>query len=191
VAAGGWPAREAEVDIARVHQIGNGWARCARVAVCDAGGRPCRVFAQGDTASFFYEFEVERDIEVPTAGAEIVNDKGLIVFGKSTLEAGSDVPRPVPRGSRLRVRQDVELQLAPGEYTFNVGMGAMLERDYAQRAALTHAQLDARLTRVCLLPGVGELAVALRPVGPPVQLMHHGVANLPGACRMTLAGGPA
>jgi hypothetical protein len=70
-------------------------------------------------------------------------------------------------------------------------MGAMLERDYEHRSVLSHVQLDARLTRVCLLPGVAEFAVVLRPVGAPVQLLHHGVANLPGACRMSLVPGAA
>jgi lipopolysaccharide transport system ATP-binding protein len=182
---GDWPLA-AGLDIAGIHQIANGWARCRAVALSDEHGAPCRVFEQGERACFWYEFEILREIQVPTAGAELVNDKGLIVHGKSTLEDGTPVPERVSSGSRLRVRQDIVLDLAPGEYTFNIGMGALSRQDYERRSRLSHQDLDACLTRVCLLPGVGDFAVVLRRDGQPVQLMHHGVANLAGRCRVTV-----
>jgi lipopolysaccharide transport system ATP-binding protein len=182
-AAGQWPAGPG-LDISGLHQITNGWARCTAVALADRDGAPCRVFEQGEQASFWYEFEILHDLQVPTAGAEIVNDKGLIVHGKSTIERGTEVPDRLPRGSRWRVRQDVVLDLAPGEYTFNIGMGTMTREDYARRGRLSHLDLDARLTRVCLVPGIADFAVVLRREGRPVQLLHHGVADLPGDCRV-------
>ena len=188
---GAWPAPEAFLDLAGVAQVTNGEARCTALALCDDAGRPRRVFEQGETASFFYEFELLADVEVPTAGVELVSDKGIIVHGKSTIEHGSQVPRNVRRGRRLRVRQDIALELASGEYTFNLGLGALTGHDYDRRARTSHVELDASLARLCLLPLAGTLAVALRPVGAPVQLLHHGVANLPGSCRMSVAGPPA
>ena len=98
------------------------------------------------------------------------------------------MPRNVRRGRRLRVRQDIALELASGEYTFNLGLGALSGHDYDRRARTSHAELDARLARLCLLPLAGSLAVTLRAVGAPVQLLHHGVANLPGSCRISVAG---
>ena len=184
---GAWPVPEAFLDLAGVAQVTNGQARCTALALCDGAGRPRRVFAQGETASFFYEFELLADVEVPTAGVELVSDKGIIVHGKSTIEYGSQVPRNVKRGRRLRVRQDIALELASGEYTFNLGFGALSGHDYDRRARTSHVELDARLARLCLLPLAGTLAVALRPVGAPVQLLHHGVANLPGSCRISVA----
>jgi hypothetical protein len=158
------------------------------VALCDSRGRPRNVFEQGETASFFYEFELLADIEVPTGGVEMVNEKGIIVHGKTTLEYGSDVPRQVRRGSRLRFRQDIALGIAVGEYTFNVGVGALSARDHDRRSLYSHAELDARLVRVCLLPTVGTFAVVFRPAGGPVQLLHHGVADLPGECLVSVVG---
>jgi len=35
-----------------------------------------------------------------------------------------------------------------------------------------------------LLPQVGMLAVSFRKAGNPVQLLHHGLANLPGRCQV-------
>ena len=58
--SGAWPAPEAFLDLAGVAQVTNGEARCTALALCDGAGRPRRVFEQGETASFFYEFELSR-----------------------------------------------------------------------------------------------------------------------------------
>lgn len=179
-----WPSPEAFLDITAVPQISNGWARCTGVAICDSQGKPCHVFQQAETASFFYEFEILQDIEVPSGGVEIQNDKGVLVHGKSTLEYGSDVPMRVVSGSRLRFRQDMTLEVAVGEYTFNVGMGMLPCHIYECRAVSSYTELDSWLIRVCLLVGVGRFAVVWRTHGKPVQLLHHGVANLQGQCQV-------
>lgn len=181
-----WPGREAFLDISHVPQVANGWARCVGVALCNVKAEPCHVFEQGETASFIYEFELLADIDVPTGGVEIVNEKGVIVHGKSTLEYGSEIPSGLGKGSRLRFRQDVVLELAAGEYTFNVGMGMLSHQDYERRALYSHTECDAALIRVCILSAVAQLTVVFRPKGAPVQLLHHGIANLPGVCRVSV-----
>ena len=181
-----WPGREAFLDISHVSQVANGWARCVGVALCNVNAEPCHVFEQGETASFIYEFELLADIDVPTGGVEIVNEKGVIVHGKSTLEYGSEIPSGLGKGSRLRFRQDVVLELAAGEYTFNVGMGMLSHQDYERRALYSHTECDAALIRVCILSAVAQLTVVFRPKRAPVQLLHHGIANLPGACRVSV-----
>jgi lipopolysaccharide transport system ATP-binding protein len=186
-----WPEAEARLDISGTSQVSNGWARCTGAALCDGRGQACHVFEQGERATFFYEFELLRDVEVPTGGVEIINERGVIVHGKSTLEYGTEVPRHLGRGCRLRFRQDVALELAVGEYTFNLGMGALSGRDYDLRSLYSHAEMDPRLVRLCLLPAVGKFAVVFRQRSAPVQLLHHGVANLPGACHVSLTEAPA
>ena len=181
-----WAPAEAFIDISNVSQVTNGWARCTGAAICDAGGRACFVFEQGQAASFFYEFELLRDIEAPIGGLEILNDKSVIVHGKNTLEYGSEVPARVGAGARLRLRQDISLELAVGEYTFTVGLAMMAKHDYERRGALAHADLHTKLVRLCHLPRVGVFAIAYRRHGQPVQLLHHGVANLRGSCEVTV-----
>lgn len=181
-----WPPPEALLPLSGISQISNGWARCTGGALCNAQGQPCHVFQQGETASFFFEFEILHDLEVPTAGVELQNERGIIVHGKSTLEYGSDIPTRVPRGSRLRFRQDISLEIAVGEYTFNVGLGSVSLPDFQNRGKMLHSDLDAKLARLCLLTHVGIFAVGFRRQGNPVQLLHHGVANLPGECRLTI-----
>ena len=179
-----WPNPEAFMDISHVSQVSNGWAVCTNIALCDADGNSCVSFQQGDVASFFYEFKLQHDIEVPTGGVEFMNDKGIIVHGKSTLEYGSKVPDRVLKNKILRYRQDITLDVAPGEYVFNIGIGAMSAEVYHKKHLFTHLELDAELIRVCLLPSVGYFAVRIRSEGAPVKLTHHGIANLPGSCQV-------
>ncbi len=181
-----WATAEALLDISHVSQISNGWARCTGVAICDDAGRPCRAFEQGQTASFFYEFELLRDIEVPIGGVEILNDKNLIVHGKNTLEYGSEVPSRASAGARLRFRQDISLDLAIGEYVLTIGLAMLTNPDYERRGAFTHAELHTKLIRLCHLTRVGVFAVVYRRRGQPVQLLHHGIANLRGSCAVTV-----
>jgi ABC-type polysaccharide/polyol phosphate transport system ATPase subunit len=181
----GWPASEALMNIASVAQVTNGAARCTGIAVCNHQGQPCQLFQQGETASFFYEFEILRDIEVPIGGLVIQNDKGFIIHGKNTLEYDSEVPMQLPRGARLRFRQDINLEIAVGEYTFEIGLAAISREDYAYRSLYSHTDLHAKIIRLCHLSAVGQFAVTFRRQAMPVHLMHHGLANLPGQCQVT------
>ena len=56
IANGGMPP-VAFVDLASRPQIGNGKAKCLRLALCNGGGELCNTFRQGDTAVFLYELE--------------------------------------------------------------------------------------------------------------------------------------
>jgi lipopolysaccharide transport system ATP-binding protein len=181
-----WPGPDAFLDISGTAQVSNGWARCTGVALCNSHGQPCRVFQQGETASFLYEFELLQDIDVPVGGIVIRNDRGVHVHGKSTLEYGTDVPARVCRGSRLRLRQDITLEVGVGEYSFRVGLAAIGRDHYQRRQAYSHIDLSANVVRLCHLDLGTPLAVTFRTAGEPVQLLHHGVANLPGTCRLAV-----
>ena len=182
-----WPPSEAFLDITAVPQVSNSWARCTGVALCNSQGEPCHVFQQGETASFFYEFELLQDIEVPIGGIVIQNDKGVIVHGRNTLEYDAAVPIWVSQSKRLRFRQDIALEVAVSEYTFEVGLATLSHSDYEARGLYTHAVLYDKILRLCHLPAVGQFAVTFRHRGTPVQLLHHGVANLPGQCHVMVA----
>ncbi len=181
-----WPSADAFFDLLAAPQVSNGWARCMAVALCNAEGKPCRVFQQGEKASFYYEFELQRNIDVPIGGLVIQSEKGITVHGKSTLEYGTEVPLNVARGDRLRFRQDLELEIAVGDYTFEIGIAAMSLHDYGLRAELSHPDLHSRIVRLCHLPAVGKFTVLFRQGGSPVQLLHHGIANLKGRCQVAV-----
>jgi lipopolysaccharide transport system ATP-binding protein len=180
-----WPPSETALPITGVAQVTNGWAACTGVWLYNALGNPSQLFEQGETAVVFTEYQVSHDIQVPNAGLVIFNDKGQTVHGKTTLEYGSDVPSAVAAGTRLRFRQEVALELAQGEYTLEVGLSTFSQRDFERRGELPHQVLSGTEKRLCHLTNVAQFAVKLRSSGGPVQLLHHGIANLPGRCIVT------
>lgn len=181
-----WPAPGAFINLENAAQVSNGWARCTAMALCNSQGQACRVFQQGERASFFYEFELLHDIEAPISGTVLHNDKGILVHGKSSLEYGTSVPRYAPAGSRLRVRHDIALEVAAGEYTFEPGLSTMGWRNFERRSEYSYADLHGMMLRLCHLPVASHFVVVYPKYHRPIQLLHHGIANLPGDCRIAL-----
>lgn len=181
------PPPEAFFNLAGVAQVSNGWARCVGVALCDRQGQPRRTFQQGETARFFYEFEILRAIEVPVGGLVLYNEQGIIVHGKNTLQYQSVAPVHVQVGARLQFHHDLSLQLAAGEYTFLVGLAALANADYEAQAYFSQAELEQKIVRLCHLPAVGQFVIGLAQGTGPSRLSHHGVADLPGECQIRLA----
>ncbi|MBM7866606.1 ATP-binding cassette domain-containing protein [Heliobacterium gestii] len=181
-----WPVESAFFDIEEKDNIGNGWAFCTRVAICDQGGQPCQVFSQGQQGVFYYEFEINRDIEVPIGGLVIHNDKGIIVHGKNTLQYGTSVPRKVRKGSRIRFCQAIRFDLAVGEYTFMVALAALDSATYNRRGMMPHQDLEGSVLRLANVQNAGSFAIVFKKQGDPVQLQHHGLCDLPGECRVQI-----
>jgi lipopolysaccharide transport system ATP-binding protein len=191
VASGGaatfpWPEDTVMGAVAPVAQVSDGWARCTMVGLSDMDGRAGRVFEQGQRAVFWFEFELLRDVGVLIAGLVIHSDKGTIVHGKSTIESGAGVPQGARGGDRVRVRHEIALSIGIGEYTFEVGLAMANPEVYEQRGRLSHHELEAQLLRLCAVPFAGQFAVIFRRPGHGVQLLHHGIADLPGDLRMAV-----
>jgi lipopolysaccharide transport system ATP-binding protein len=179
---GVWPPAEAFLDISGVTQVTRGWARCTGVALCDAQGRPCAAFAQGERASFFYEFELLKDIEVPIGGLMIYNQKAVLVYGKNTIQYEAEVPPVVHAGSRVRFRHDIDLRVAPEEYSFEVGLATMSRQHFEDRALSSDAALHAQIVRLCHLPTAGRFTVVFP--AQAIRLGHYGVADLRSGCEV-------
>jgi len=181
-----WPTQDAFINFESVEQATNGEAHCTAIALCDEHNQPASAFEQGQTAFFYFEFETLRNIEIPIGGAEIINEKGTIIHGKNSLQYGSDVPHRVAKGSRVRFLQKIHLEIAPGEYTFNVGFSAMKKADFERADHMPNPELDARIRALAVVPQPSSFVVIPRKVGYPVQLMHFGAANLPGDCTISV-----
>lgn len=174
------PHRSAFFDISAREQIGNGWASCTRVALVDQRNQPCRVFQQGDVARFIYEFELHHPIEVPIGGLDIENDKGVLVHGKNTLQFDYVVPQMMNAGERIRFQQDVKLDIATGDYTFEIGIGTIRYNDFVHRSKYLSPDLYARVVRMCHIHAVGHFTVTMYSDPPLAQLRHWGLVELAG-----------
>lgn len=171
----------AEFPVAALPQFNNGAARCVRVGLLGGDGAATRLFRAGESAVFVHEYVIDRDIEVPFAGVVLHSEKGTIVHGRNTFQLKAPAPGRLSAGSFLRIVQTITLDLSPGDYTFEVGLGALAQDAYARAGSLTWAEIDENRTRVVQVPDVGTFSIiwpSTRGIG---ALPHHGLVNLPGA----------
>jgi ABC-type glutathione transport system ATPase component len=177
-----WPLPTEFLKFDKSQQITNASADCTKIALCNSHLKASNTFRQNETAVFYYEFLIHKDIGTPTLGVEIKNRTGIIVHGKTTLEYNSDVPSQVSAGTHLRARQEVELNLAAGEYTFTVGLAAISPDIYSKRYLLPHQDLNANEHRICHVHSLGPIIITFQQEENKVQLAHHGITDLNGRC---------
>ncbi|HEY0563586.1 MAG TPA: ABC transporter ATP-binding protein, partial [Methylophilus sp.] len=103
-------------------QITNGQGTCTGVGVFDLHGQPCNVFRQATSLAILYEFYLTEDIGVPVCGVVVKNDRGIIVHGKNSWQFDNDPFNGDFFKRKIKVRQEIQLNLAPGEYVFEVGL---------------------------------------------------------------------
>ena len=175
-----WPLGTAFLNTSGADIVGNGQAEFLGVAVCAIDGEASQVFQIGEAADFYYAFRLLEDIGAPIGGITLVNERNIIVHGKSSMQHQLAVPLTLPRGTTLRFRQRIVLDVAPGEYTFVVGLATVDGATYQHLDVLPHGELSERTQRVLSIGRIATITVTFRSEG--VMLPHHGVANLPGDC---------
>jgi lipopolysaccharide transport system ATP-binding protein len=177
-----WPSADAFFDLSAADIVGNSQAEIIGVALCDANGEPTRLFQSGESADFFVEYRLLTDIDVPIGGVTIVNEKGILVHGKNSLQYGIGAPELCRKGTVLRFRQRIDLNIAPGEYTFVVGLASVDGAAYRNSEYMSHGDLSNLVQRVLSVGHVGSFSVSFCREG--MALKHHGLANLPGECEL-------
>ncbi len=160
------------------------WAKLVSVGLMDGDGESVKLFRQGEYASIIFGFEILKNMEVPVGGVAIYNDNNILVHAKSTLEYGTNVPLSVLAGSKLIFRQNIKLDLQPGDYTFCVGLATMNNSNYSNRSSFINYEIDSKIMRLCYPSTISSFTVTLRSITLPVQLTHRGLCNLPGTCEV-------
>jgi lipopolysaccharide transport system ATP-binding protein len=174
-----WPDSKAFLDLSRVAIIGEEEiARCTGIALCNDRGEPCSTFQIGETAHFYFEFEILEDIQVPVGGVVITNRMNINVHGKNSLQFLFPAPPSVRKGARLRFRQRIELSVTPGEYTFMVGLATTSPDVYKGVEEMDYHQLASKLKTILRIRQAGILTVQFRTHGQ--SLPFHGYADLRG-----------
>jgi len=180
-----WPAAEAFLDLSQVVFIGEeDVARCTGVELCDERGKPCTAFQVGDVACFYFEFELLQEIEVPIGGVVITNAMNINVHGKNSLQYQLEAPAVTPKGARVRFRQTMELAVAPGDYTFMVGLASISPHDYDRVSEIDYIQLESKIKEILRVRNAGRILVQLRNNWQ--NLPFHGYVDLKGDCVLSL-----
>jgi lipopolysaccharide transport system ATP-binding protein len=183
----GRPESAAFIDLSSKSQVSNGQARCLGIAICNAAGQACNSFRQGERAVFYFEFEVLENFGVPVCGIVIKNDRGIIVHGKNSWQYEDDVPSSLGPGSKILCTQEVDLNLGPGEYGFEVGLAAVSESDWIDRESISHEKWASRYATVCVVTDAGYFSVGFAMKNRISVLTHHGIADLPGKITTTVS----
>jgi len=173
-----WPAAPGSV-VADAQQESNGWARCTRVLLCNTDDQQQGFFEQGSTARFYYEIEVLRDINIPSAGIAINDRTGMLVHAKHLLQYRVERPTSVIAGTRLCYKQDMVLRLSPGEYTYHVGV-ITLPPTLQEGIQIPESDLFQQQIRLVETHNLGRFQVTGRTNYSGVQSMHWGIADLDG-----------
>ena len=180
-----WPAEDAFIDFSAAPVIGEGWACCTAIALCDAKGNPCRIFQHGQTAYFYYEFEALQDLLVPCGSVILTDRKNVTVHGKATYQYWARSFPRVPKGSRIRFRQSISLNLKRGQYTFDVALDMMKPDDYANLALMPAREIRVKVVKLSCVHQAGAFAV-IPALEKAAALHHFGICDLPGDCEIGL-----
>jgi lipopolysaccharide transport system ATP-binding protein len=188
--AGERPSSDAFLDLSMKSQVSNGSAHCVGVALCNKAGEPTNTFRQGDVAVFYYEFELTEDIGVPVCGLVIQSERGTLVHGKNSWQCVNDVPASLGAQSRVLCKQEVKLDIGPGEYVFEVGLASITPEVWAARDSMSHEEMSGKHARNCHVPNAGSFSVGLAIENGVAKLTHHGVADLPGDISISVERSP-
>jgi lipopolysaccharide transport system ATP-binding protein len=170
---------EAFLDISNKKQIGTGEAVCTRIALLDSNGEARQTFKQADRVTFLYEFQLKNNIGVPLCAITIVNEKGVIVYCKSSWQTSENFPIKYGNQTFVSCSQEVKLDIAPGEYIFHVGLSCASEHAWKNRQLISIYEEVNYLKRVCTIQEAGSFSVGVGMRDGIPFLTHHGLVNLP------------
>ena len=139
----------------------------------------------GQKAYFYYEFEALQDLLVPYGAVVLTNSKNIIVHGKATYQYLAPSFPSVSKGTRVRFRQSVLLNLAPGQYTFDVVMDMMKPEDYANLEFMSVNEICEKEIRLSHVHQAGMFYIT-PPTDKKISWNHFGLCDLPGDCEMGL-----
>lgn len=105
-----------------------------------------------------------------------------MVHGKNTLHYDTiQLPKQVPASSLIRFKFEVCLDIAPGEYTIDVGLATISNRDYEQRMYEDPQFIQSKSLRLCNLSNATSFSVVHGPKrGASFSTLHAGICNLKG-----------
>lgn len=184
----GWKVTEDMFfDLAESKEIGTEQATLRRIGIFDQQGKAKRVFRQGETAYLYYEFEAKEDLNTPSCGFLLYDNRNTIVHGKETSQyENTEIPRSVKKGQIIKVLQVISLDVACSDYSVEVGMTHIPHKYFEQRGRLMQEELDQVTQKVCIVNQAGFLSVIPRETGTPTQITFHGHADLQGNAEMIL-----
>ena len=108
------------------------------------------------------------------------------MHGKNSLQHEALTFEAATCGSRVRVRQRMTLSVAPGRYTFALGLATISAADASSAGELSYEALVPRMRTVLVVTNAGAFQVGGRRRGHGQALPFHGVCDLEGDSRLVV-----
>lgn len=169
---------EKYIDLSLSKEQNNGMAHFLKVGLFDKDGKARSVFRQGEDAYFYYEFKVDKPILVPVNGIIITNEKNIIIHGKNSFQTQMEHTDHVEAGSVIRNCIRIKLDLAWGEYTYELGFSMLSEYTYQHRAEMPHEELHKDEIILANRRGVGTFLVQGKEEKTPSNLNFYGLVDM-------------
>jgi lipopolysaccharide transport system ATP-binding protein len=180
-----WPPKNAFLDLSKAIVIGEkDIARCTGVALCNDKGQPCTSFQMKDVAYFYFEFEFLKDSDVPVGGVVVTNKMNINIHGKNSLQYLLRAPSRARKGTRVRFRQTIHLDIESGEYAFQVGLATINADDYARVTEMDAGQLSEKLRAILRVRQIGIISVLRNKEG--LGIPFYGSVDLKGECTLSI-----
>ena len=158
-------------------------ASLIQLAICDERGVPCRTFYQGETAYFCYAYLLKESIGVPISRLNLLTVTNLIIHGKNSLQLNVKHPEIIKKGDILRYKQSISLNVAPGNYVFNLLLSTMHPNDFAERDSFSRFEFREKMVSVLDVNPAGSIEIITKNKGKAVGL-HGGMCNLNGTMKI-------
>jgi len=184
-----WPVQVSPDVISLPPNCSSKYAALTQLTICNSQGKARQAFSQAETAYFYVEYLIKENMGVPVAGIALNTVHNLLIHGKNSLNHNLEVPMKVQAGSRLRFRQAIRLDLAPGNYIFNLNLWALHPDDYLHLEALSPAELKEHLILLLRVRPAGTIEVTPHRIGGRFAQLHTGMCDLAGEVQLQVIHG--
>ena len=147
-----------ELDFATKERLGDGGVHIGRAWLLHADGGYGATYRSGDWAVVVLVLKARRLVRAVSAGCEIRNRHGQVVFATG-LRVAQRLIAELPEEAQCVVRIRFRLELQAGQYTLDVGCGAGVDADNTWDRVLNAAVFEVS--------------------NPPDQEVIHGLVRLP------------
>jgi ABC-type polysaccharide/polyol phosphate transport system ATPase subunit len=111
------------LDLSRTARLGDGGIKLARIWALNETGGASTVFKLGEWCRVVVLIEAERAVRFASAGCELRDRHGQVMFVTGLRVTGRLIDE-IAAGDRRAVEMKFKVELAPGQYTLDVGCGA-------------------------------------------------------------------
>lgn len=111
------------LDLSKTSRLGDGGIRVAEVWTINEINGASTVFKLGEWCRVVLLIEATKDVQFASGGCELRDRHGQVMFVTGLRVVGRLIDR-IEKGERRAVAMKFKVELAPGQYTLDVGCGA-------------------------------------------------------------------